>query len=154
MHYRANLVLLMTFVILPSELEGRLMQAPASEELERRATVVCVATPIEVQKTEVRGKKTYRQEELPTVQHRAILRIIATRKGQAPPSLEFRYWKIDWKVMGGVWIKNGPWEVGLSVGQKYPFYLTKADNASYYVSVLDGQYDDGPAVVPLTDLDK
>jgi hypothetical protein len=48
-------------------------------------------------------------------------------------------------------VPNGPIQIGLENDKRYRFFLKGTSKPGIFVGVLDGQYDDGFAVIPLID---
>ncbi len=74
---------------------------------------------------------------------RATVRTLGVNKGELAFRFEFRFLTLNTEQP----IVNGPNLAYVQPGGRYRFYLKKSDD--FYVSMLDGEFDDGFAVHPL-----
>jgi len=118
------------------------------DELTARAEIVVNAIPTKIDLTDERGYKA--DSAVPTRLVVARLKVIGIVKGSAPGEIELRFPVLDIKAISGALI-NGPLDVTLDRGRRYRFYLRTVSGQSWYVTVLDGELDDGTAVQPLDD---
>lgn len=123
--------------------QARLVAQPSTEELAGLADVVCIAEVLTVTPTGRTGRKSLGQHEVPTLEYSAQLRVLDTEKGAPAQTIEFRFFNV--KLYDGLKM-DSPADISLRPGGKYRFYLYRGKDAPYYLNVLEGRYDDMPAV--------
>ena len=77
----------------------------------------------------------------------ATIKVLSVSKGRPVETFQLRYLTVDvHKLSGG--IADPPIDIHLAKGKRYRFYLNSGEK--YYTPCLQGEYDDGFSVVPLT----
>jgi len=129
---------------------ARILQGVTPEELFERAEVVFIGTVLQIEETGLKGeKKRGEREPIPTKQYKAVIQVEQVKKGTAPKRINMLYFSTDWDRLGTLHVMiNGPWEIQLLEGNRYKFYLKRSStDGESYIGVLDGEFDDGSAVV-------
>ena len=151
---KVALILVLIFLCIGQPVSARLMTIITPEELSEMAEVVIVGTVLEVKKTSLKGEKLLgNNEPVPTTQYRAVINVEDIKKGSAPKKIQLFYFATDWEGMREerkgehVTMIGGPLDITLAEGNRYKFYLkASASDTNSYVSILDGDFDDGRAV--------
>lgn len=119
-----------------------------AQTLAESAEIICNGIPVKIEKTEEKIEvKFYGGKSTPRNVVVATIRVIGKFKGEVPAEIEFRY---TVPLPDDRLVINGPDHIGLELNTRYRFYLKRPDPASqYYVGVLHGNFDDGPAVEAL-----
>ena len=117
------------------------------QELSDKADVVFTGAVLQVKETGLKSEKKLGQNEpIPTKQYKALIQVEQVEKGSPSGKISLLYFSVDWDKLGTA-LTDGPWEIYLSEGKRYKFYLKRSSSdAENYLSVLDGEFDDGSAV--------
>lgn len=134
------MALVLFFVLSISSVFARIILVPKPEEMADQATLICNGVVEAITENSI-DKDLVRPWD--SVTHlTAKIKIVHVFKGNAPPEIEIAY-------RSGPHPPNGPYQIHLTEGERYRFFLKNGKSGSSFVSVLDKQYDDGFAVEPL-----
>jgi len=136
---------------------GRHLDIPTTDALVEQAPIICNGRVIEILNTLEKGTAVLPHYEknfsIPVEYWNAKIKVLSTFKGKVPDEIELRFPEIDqhpsWR--GLMPIKNGPCQISLQLNKRYRFYLKPGPGQKWYVSVLDGDFDDAFSVQPLED---
>jgi hypothetical protein len=137
-----TLALALIYAISASSLSARGVRVPGPDELAAQSTLICNGL---VESIAEDGTDKGHVNPWESVNHfTAKIKVLHVFKGDAPAEIEIKY------PLGPNGLGNGPIQIQLTAGARFRFFLKSGPNAPYYVGVLDGQYDDGFAVEPLS----
>jgi len=129
--------------------QARLMYAWTSDELAEKAGIVCNGLVTDISVSSESRPVKYESVIPDTHQMKTVtakIKVLSKFKGDVPEEIEIRYPKEDTNIS-----INRPSQIDLQSGKRYRFHLKSVPGQPYYVSFLDGKFDDAPSVELLAD---
>jgi len=121
-------------------LSARIVLPPLPDALAKQSALICNGQVESITET---GTDKTGSHPWDSVTHlTAKIKVLHVFKGQAPAEIEIKY-------NSGPGLINGPIQISLEKDKRYRFFLKSGPVAPFYISVLDGKYDDGFAVEAL-----
>lgn len=122
-----------------------LVDVPTPEDLAKKADIICDGIPLKIVRTDERVV----MHKVPMRVAVATIKVTAKVKGNMPDQIEFRFRQVVFANNVSN-IAYPQLQVQLLPGNRYRFFLKK-DAKGNYVGILDDDFDDGFAVVPIDD---
>ena len=130
------------------------MRIISPAELLERSDVVIIGRVLSVEPTGKSGKiQLGKNPQLPVAFHCGKIEPVAIIKGEdLPEMITLTYSSVDNDKLNPPILVNGPHRIWLEKDRLFLFYLKKAGGAeAAFVGALDGDFDDGRAVIRLPD---
>jgi hypothetical protein len=151
---RAAVFIIILLAVFPAA--ARHIDIPSPDELTAKAPIICNGTVVALENTLKKGQAVlpgYPQMTVATEIWKARIKVLSNFKGEVLDEIDLHFSQIDEHPEKTTAICDGPLRISLQLNKRYRFYLKPVPGQKWYVSVLDGDFDDAYAVQPLADIE-